>query len=217
MTLQLSERSTIILDLDDTIYPTKSIPNEVIQPVFNKLRSQLGEISEELFTAMKRELWHSPIDIVGAKYNFPLERFTSFYDDMEKLQLKGTGIKLFEDYRYVRSLPFRKYLVTTGLHKYQYAKIEALGIEEDFITIHIDDPRSQPRKGKLGIIKDIIASEALDPKEVWVIGDNPSSELSAGHELGCVVVQRASTSKPRYDQANLHINSFHELSTHTSI
>lgn len=206
------KESILILDMDDTIYSTKSIPSEIMDPVFKKLRGSLrAYIDEATFLHIKRDLWHLPIDEVSAKYNLPDHILDNFYVDIEKIIIPIGSIKPYDDYQFIKSLPFRKYLVTTGLELYQREKIRALGIAEDFVDIYIDDPRSQPRIGKVGIFRQIISDAQVDPSTIWVLGDNPHAEISAGSNLGCHTVQRLSPRKERSLDADVHVKSFYEL------
>jgi len=210
--LNITSASIMILDLDDTIYPTTSIPREVLDPVYDKLKSLLTDLmGQELFSKIKHDLWHMPIDIVCKKYNLPDNILDNFYDEIEQVDLNNTGIQVYQDYEFIKSLPHRKFLVTTGLEKFQYAKVKALNINDDFEEIHVDDPRAVPRIGKVGIISNIISKRHINPDSVWVIGDNPDSELKAGKELGCITVQRLNALKRKMADADIHMDSFHEL------
>jgi len=132
----------------------------------------------------------------------------TFYEKIALINYEHLDIKPFADYSNITAIKMDKILVTTGLSELQNAKIDALGIRNDFKEIHIDDPRSNPRIGKYGIFKNIIHSTGLDPKEIWVIGDNPDSEIKAANQLGIKTIQRNSKSKNKSEYANYHIDSF---------
>jgi len=85
------------------------------------------------------------------------------------------NIKAFEDYKVIKTFRKKKVLVTTGLRPLQLAKIKALGIENDFEEI--DDPRLIPRTHKIDIFAQILLNSGKKVEDIWVIGDNPESEI----------------------------------------
>ncbi|MEM9889028.1 MAG: HAD hydrolase-like protein [Bacteroidota bacterium] len=89
--------------------------------------------------------------------------------------------------------------------------VKALGIENDFDAIFIDDPRQTPRQHKMDIFKQILFETKKDPKEIYVIGDNPASEIKAGKQLGMKTIQRKSRHKKIAKFADYVIESFEEL------
>ena len=95
----------------------------------------------------------------------------------------------FKDYASVKEMDCRKFLVTTGITKLQQAKITALFNDEDFDEIIIDDPYKENRLGKKNIFSDIAYRYNLKPSQIWIIGDNPDSEIAAGNALGMNTVQ----------------------------
>lgn len=216
--MNITEASILIIDLDDTIYETRSIPSYLFDNTLRKLKSSLSSFAHSPpFEIIIKELWGQPIDEIASRHNIPEDIITAFHDDVKNIKIRRGDISPYDDYDFLKSINSKKILLTTGITEYQWSKIRALDISLDFEHIYVDDPRSNPRKGKKEIIQDIITNNSVYPTDVWVIGDNPNSELSAGHELGCVVVQRLSSSKPRYDLADLHINSFDGLSKHVSV
>lgn len=61
----------IIYDLDDTIFPTKSIPASTFQPVFNAIKhANNGFLTEKLLETALEDLWVKPMDIVAKEYGF---------------------------------------------------------------------------------------------------------------------------------------------------
>ena len=105
-----------------------------------------------------------------------------------------------------------KILVTTGLSELQNAKIDALGIRDDFTRIIIDDPRIEPRNTKYKIFQEILKSTNKSADQIWVIGDNPKSEIAAAYNLGMNTIQRKSNTKTRSKMAKYYVSNFSELS-----
>jgi len=174
----------IIIDLDDTIFKTSSMDPRIFDSAIEVLIDFYKSIDEVNTNQIVKELWQNPIDVVFQKYSTPDEITREFYLKISEINYRSLEIKPFEDYSYIGDIKMDKILVTTGLTELQNAKIDALGIRKDFNKIFIDDPRRKPRTNKFQIFNKIIDSEKLDPKQIWVIGDNPESEIMAAAKLG---------------------------------
>ncbi len=201
----------LILDLDDTIFETKSMSSDIFDEPISVLRSYYSQQPDNNTDYIINELWTNPIDYVLAKYDTPSSIVEDFYNKIVEIDYRGLDIQPHSDYQTIREIDLPKILVTTGLKELQWAKIKALGIEEDFLSIHIDDPRENPRRSKSVIFSQIIIESDLQPKDVIVIGDNPDSELRAGNDLGMTTVQRQSESKSRGKEVDYYIEDFGEL------
>ena len=202
----------LILDLDDTIFLTASIdPKTFDSAIFGIRKFCLHEpdLNPEKVIS---ELWQKPIDAVFDKYSIPSEIRNKFYKNLSELNYSELRIKPFNDYSEIRKNQMDKILVTTGLTELQNAKIDALGIRKDFSNIYIDDPRIKPRNTKFKIFAEILKTTNIDPEQIWVIGDNPKSEIEAAYRLGLNIIQRKSKTKMRSQMADYYISSFNELS-----
>ena len=175
----------LIIDLDDTIFPTKSMDPHLFDPAISVIENHYqsthsGISADEVIAA----LWVKPIDVVLAHYAVPGDVVEQFYGEIARVDYKQLVIKPYFDYEIIQSYSQPKVLVTTGLEELQLAKIKALGIEPDFQQLYIDDPRKNPRRTKKIIFQQVLAAASTRPRDIWVIGDNPDSELKAGKELG---------------------------------
>jgi len=201
----------LILDLDDTIFQTTSIQPEIFQPLVDIVENYCKKnFGIEKSKSVTEDLWHIPFDMVCKRYEIPSFIQDEFFEKMNTLnyQLK---ISTFKDYDELKSLDHRKVLVTTGFSKLQNAKIDALGIRSDFEKVFIDDPMDKNRIYKKGIFSNILKESGLDVRSVWVIGDNPESELKAGFELQLNTIQRLNKIQKQSSYAQFHIHSFSEL------
>jgi putative hydrolase of the HAD superfamily len=172
-------KRAIILDLDNTIYPVSSISANLFEKVYDLLEEHLpvGDIE-----AVKEDMGCRPYHLVADKFNFS--------DD-----LKAKGINIlknitydlpmqpFDDYHQVKSTQIKKFLVTTGFSKLQWSKVKMLGIEDDFIEIHIVDPEIS-NQTKKDVFADILKRHNYTAADVLVTGDDPESEIKAATELG---------------------------------
>ncbi len=202
----------LILDLDDTIFETKSMNPRIFDSAITVIekyygQNNLGVKPKEIIA----ELWSFPIDVVFEKYNTPESVSGDFYKKIGEIDFQELAIKTFDDYSEIKRFGKQKILVTTGLKELQLAKIKALDIEDDFDRIYIDDPRLIPRKHKIDIFRQILLESNKEAQEIWVIGDNPESEIKSGKDLGMKTIQRKSKSKDFSEFADFKIESFEEL------
>lgn len=201
----------LILDLDNTIFETKTIRPEIFQPVMDLIENYYQSKNEnQIVQQIIQKLWTSPMDEVFEKFNTPEKIKQQAYKKINELDYK-LEITTYDDYEVLKSIPLKKILVTTGYEKLQFAKIKALNIKSDFIEIIIDDPLSSNRKYKLGIFKEILEKEKLKAEQVWVIGDSADNEIKAGKTLGMNTIQRVTTGVEKSTFADFGIISFHEL------
>jgi putative hydrolase of the HAD superfamily len=198
----------LILDLDDTIFETNSMDMSIFDPARKVIEeytvNHYGQIESDNII---NEIKQLPFDTVANKYNFPIERRNRFYYTIQNIPY-NLNLSVFSDYSFLQQIDCDKYLVTTGMTNLQTAKIKALSIHADFQEIYIDDPFDTKRKFKKGIFQEIV--KKTDNKEVWVIGDNPESELLAGKELGLKTIQRLKNNKKSI-HADYEIRAFDEL------
>lgn len=129
----------IILDLDDTIFQTKSMDYNIFEPFFNDLIYRLkSSFDKVIIENIINDLWEKPIDSVIKKYKIPQELILESLKILDELNI-DLKISPFPDYKYLKEILMPKFLVTTGITSLQKAKIEALNIENDFTEIIIND------------------------------------------------------------------------------
>ncbi len=186
----------LILDLDNTIFLTKSIDKSVISPFFKALKSANDVLGESDLEKCKQALWETPFFEVSRQYNFSKSMIAAGLRALNEIP-DGLKIKPYQDYDYLKTLTINKYLVTSGVASVQWNKIRSLKIEKDFQEIFIDDP-FVAMGGKVKLFERILEKYSHDPGELLVIGDNPVSEISAGKALGIktVLIDRRSRYEP---------------------
>tara|TARA_B110001450_G_C17481931_1_gene424587 strand:- start:168 stop:800 length:633 start_codon:yes stop_codon:yes gene_type:complete len=203
----------LIFDLDDTLFETKSISKKSVKSIFDKFESLLiKKFGEEMTEKIVPELWKFPFDFVAQKYKFTNNLNSEFARLVNEYEYQ-LNIKTFEDFGVVQNLKHEKILVTTGFLKLQNAKIRDLGIEEEFSEIYIDDILDPKRIHKKGIFKNILIERKINPKLIYVIGDNPNSELKAGFELKLNTIQVSKFGQEKSEYAKYCITDFNELIT----
>lgn len=202
----------IILDLDDTIFQTKSMDAKVFEVFFEHLSFNLkSTFNQETINAIINDLWSNTWDSVINKYNISREIILNSINVLSDFELK-LNITTYPDYHFIKNLSVQKYLVTTSLTSLQKSKIKALNIEYDFDKIVINDTFIE-NKTKLDIFKDLVVEYNLVPEKTFVIGDNSESEIKAGNELNMITIQILREGVQRGNNAKHFINSFEELSS----
>ena len=128
---------------------------------------------------------------------------------LNKLNIK-LEISPYQDYIYLRKLPFPKFLITTGFTNIHNAKINALSLRNDFADIIINDT-SIDGKNKKDLFHELVQKYNLIPESCYVIGDNPDSEIAAGTSLNMITVQILRDGAKKGTNAKYYIKSFQEL------
>lgn len=172
-------KSVLIFDLDNTIYPVSSISKKLFKTLFAVIEDS-GEYEGD-FEAIKLEIQRTPFQKVASAFSFSGQllkecmqvHINLTYDD---------PMQYFPDYELVRQLPQTKFLVTSGFSKLQHSKIDNLGIRNDFEEIVILDLQ-QTNDTKKDIFKRLLAKYKLPKQEVLIVGDDIKSEIQAGEEL----------------------------------
>lgn len=172
----------LILDLDDTIFPTASIDPLIVKPFFDSLEEHNDVLEPEVMAGAKADLWRKPFYVVASEYGFSEKMIQRSLEVLNKLDFV-LKIRPYEDYPELKALKQDKFLVTTGFTRLQHAKIEGLGIASDFKEILVDDP-SILAGGKERVFQLIMENHNYLPEELLVIGDNPDSEIQAAKTLG---------------------------------
>ncbi len=201
----------LIFDLDDTLFETKSIGKKAVKPIFDQFGPLLiQKFGKELTAQIVPELWKYPFDFVAQKHKFDAHQSAEFARLVNAHEYE-LNIQTFDDFSIIENLPQEKILVTTGFSKLQHAKIDSLGIKEQFSEIYIDDILDPKRIFKKGIFQQIFLERKLDPTLIYIIGDNPNSELKAGFELDLHTIQVSKFGQERSAFANYCISDFSDL------
>lgn len=173
--------SVLFVDLDDTIFPTRSIPPEVFEPLFESLNEVPHDFSEKQMRVIKEDLWKFTFHEVAEKYGFSGAMRKHYQDRLKTLPLHF-DITVYPDYPALVELKIPMILVTSGTTRVQQQKVDALGIRGDFTSVHIDDRNLQPG-GKKRIFEALAREHQIASNQILVIGDNVLSEIKAAREL----------------------------------
>jgi len=168
------------MDLDNTIYPVSSIGDKLFKTLFD-LISESGEFAGD-FNQIKAEIMRRPFQFVAEDFSFSKK----LKSDCLNLFLELTydeSMEPYDDYKYVRKIQCRKFLVTTGFAVLQHSKIFHLNIKDDFEGIFIIDPVHSDLTKK-AIFRKILTDNGLKREEVLVVGDDLNNEIKAAKDLG---------------------------------
>ena len=172
-------KTTLFIDLDNTIYPVSSIGDALFQPVLELIGNEPSLIDN--MEAIKMDMMRRPFQKVAKDFNFSKSLMQEVLDQLAETVCIGP-MQTFDDYDQLRSLSQIKFLITTGFTKMQRSKVHLLQIEDDFKEIHIVDPQ-QSRRTKKDVFLDLMNRYELSKGSILVIGDDPNSELKAASEL----------------------------------
>ncbi|WP_299288118.1 HAD family hydrolase [uncultured Mucilaginibacter sp.] len=171
-------KKALIFDLDDTIYPSKSVADKMFAELYALIQKH---VSEDVYEKVKEDILTSPFQKVADRYKFSKELKQKGMKLSEEMEYHEP-IKTFDDYSFIKDLNIDKFLVTAGYTKLQKSKIKQLGIEKDFKEIFISDP-AKTGGSKTEVFESILNKYHYQPSEVLVIGDNPEAEITAAKEL----------------------------------
>lgn len=199
----------LILDLDNTIFPTESITPELFESLHKLLDEHKDEFGEDKLPEIKKLMAKKAWQKIADQFGFS-EKLTTEGSDILRESTYDKPIQPFEDYQEVKSLSHDKFLVTMGFTKMQQSKVRMLNLDSDFKDISINDPE-KTEGTKKEIFEDILKKYNYQPNEVLVIGDDPESEIEAGEALGIPTVLYDKQNEFNDSQADHHIHDFSEL------
>jgi len=113
-------KKAIIIDLDNTIYPVSSIGNKLFKTLFSIIYKS-GEYSGD-FNEIKSEIMRRPFQFVADEFLFSDSLKSDGISHLSELTYED-NMRPFEDYIFFRTMPSKKFLVTTGFPKMQQSKI----------------------------------------------------------------------------------------------
>lgn len=199
----------LIVDLDNTIYPVKSISDDLFAAFFKLIDDHAGELGTYVVNEAKEEMTRVSFQKVAKKYDFS-EELTEKGIQFLKEAILTKSMFAYDDYKHIQNLTIDRFLVTTGFVKMQNSKVNMLGICNDFKNVYIVDP-STSSKTKKDIFEQIIADYHYKPNEVLIVGDDPESEIKFAKLAGLKTVLYDPTGKYQPSEADYHIKNHAEL------
>ncbi|MFY0574424.1 HAD family hydrolase [Cystobacter fuscus] len=199
----------VLYDLDDTLFPARSVPEEAARPLLTALREALegsGELKAARIADIMDQLWDRPLDEIAGLHGLSAEVLVRLGRLFAEFRL-SCELKPYPDIQIIEQVPGLRLLVTTGFRRLQESKIECLGIAHYFDRIMVDALDEPERRGKQAIFRELLETYQLRPGEVVVLGDNPHSEIEAGNTLGIPTVQILRGRKQAAASASFHVEN----------
>ncbi len=173
---------TLIIDLDNTIYPVASTSGVLFKPMFDLIARPEFELSAGTIEAAKKDIQRTPFHKVAVMHHFPEELARQGSELLRNMEYQGE-MEVYDDYSYIKSLPARRFLLTAGYTKLQMSKLACPGITDDFEELFIVDP-DLTSETKKEVMQRIIGKYRLRKEDILVIGDDLESEIKGARELG---------------------------------
>ena len=216
-----------IFDLDDTLFDcTGSLVRASRRRAARELVDAGLPLSVEETVVLQEDLasTHGPhflvFDEIGRRYGLEEEALRKAYRAYNREEV-GSNICPFPDtvptLRTLRQEGVTRILLTMGYHPRQRAKIQKLGLEQEFDDILINDVDRGVAMTEC--LRYLLNKHNLNPGEVMVVGDRPSEEIRCGNELGMVTAQmlhgRFSETEPRdeFEVPHYRINRLFQVPT----
>jgi FMN phosphatase YigB (HAD superfamily) len=198
----------VVFDLDDTLYDCTGTLLEASRRRAAAVLVEAGlPMSEEEAFALQKELadTYGPhflvFDEIARRHSLSNDDIDNAYRAYNSDEVGD--IALFPDVartlRFLRSRGVRCFLLTSGVHRRQAAKIEKLGLQDAFDDIVINDVDRGDLMSEC--FRYLLDRHRLRPQEVLVVGDRPQEEIRIGKDLGATTAQmlhgRFSSFEPR--------------------
>jgi FMN phosphatase YigB (HAD superfamily) len=201
----------IIYDLDETILPASAVPDETFDSLFDALRkANKGTVPDDKLEEALEAMRRISVDVVAKDFGFTEEMNQAAKDALQNTKYQF-DLSPYEDFPTLKLIPGKRYLVTTGVPNLQQAKVDALFKAGDFTEIFIDDIYLEHRLGKKKIFEQIAEKTGLPANNIWIVGDNPDSEIKAGNELGMNTVHIARPGVEPAKEAKYQVYNMDEL------
>jgi len=216
----------VIFDLDDTLFDcTGTLVAASRRRAARALMAAGLPLSEDEAFALQNQLARERgprflvFDEIVKRYGLPHEAVDAAYHAYNSEEVED--IRAFSDViptlRFLKRQGFLCFLLTTGLHRRQAAKIKKLALEPEFDEILINDQERGVLPGEC--MRYLLERYGLRPDEVLVVGDRLQAEIRAGKELGTATAQvlhgKFSTVPPRdrFETPDYRINRIFQVPT----
>lgn len=174
-----SQIKGIIFDLDDTLYSEKEYVRSGYKAVSDYLGGRYEEklwqffeagrpAIDELLKELDRENEKAEVLKVYHSHKPDIHRYPGVTEMIEELKAKGIKVGI----------------ITDGRPEGQRNKLEALGLEVDDVIITDELGGTQFRKPCDIAFRIMMTRWRLNPADIVYVGDNPTKDFQAPHQLG---------------------------------
>ncbi len=166
--------------LDNTLYSVPEYGDRMFKQLFSIIEES-GDYKGDL-QEIKDQMMRVPIQKVAKNFSFGQELKEKALEHLRQLTY-DEPITPFKDYELIRQLPGDGFIVTMGFEKFQGSKIKAMKIEQDYKEVFVVLSNTTD-KIKRDLFEEIISKYGYATSDVFIIGDDPDSEVLAAQELG---------------------------------
>ncbi|MEF8788186.1 MAG: uridine diphosphate-N-acetylglucosamine-binding protein YvcK [Planctomycetota bacterium] len=216
----------IIFDLDDTLFDCSGMLVQAARRRAARALVECGlpmEVDEAIELQEDLAKHHGPcflvFDEIGRRYDLGKEALDAAYQAYNADEVMD--IEPFPDaistLRELREQGRRCLLLTSGNYHRQQAKIQKLGIGDEFDDILVND---QDRGATLDdCMEYMLERNGLDPNRCAVVGDRPDQEIRIGNRLGLTTIRmmqgRFRSAEPRVslEKADYRVNHLFQVPT----
>lgn len=200
-------KKAYIFDLDNTLYSVPDYGDRMFKQLFGIIEES-GDYKGDL-QEIKDEMMRVPMQKVAENFSFGEELKGKALEHLRQLTY-NEPITPFPGYELIRDLPGDRFIVTMGFEKFQWSKIKSMKIEQDYKEIFVVDPDTTD-KIKRDLFEEIISKYSYATSDVFIIGDDPDSEVLAAQELGAHPILFDVGDGHKARQGVTKVNSFKEL------
>ena len=226
---RLSQPEAIVFDTDNTLYPYEPAHAAAMDAVKAKATQRLGGLSEDFLEAyvsarasVKSRLgstasshsrllyFHSALERLGLKTNLllSLELEQSYWSAFLNAAVLFPGV--IDVFHEAKRQKIKLAIVTDLTAQIQFRKLiyfNIYGFFDGVVTseeVGVDKP--DPRAFSLVLEK----LEVSNPGSVWMVGDNPISDISGALNQGMIAIQKTHYGVRRYSGTSANYFSFFE-------
>ncbi|MBZ9624570.1 HAD-IA family hydrolase [Clostridium sp. FP2] len=178
----------VIFDLDDTLYKEKDFVigsfSEVCRYLSEKYHLNYDEVLYKTIEILEQQGRGAIFNILCEFYSLKenIDTLVNLYRDAKP------SIKLYNDGEFILNILSGKYklgLITDGMAKVQWNKIEALDIKKYFQKIIVTDDYGRDFwKPHRFAYDEMLRNFKCSPNEAVYIGDNPNKDFIGAREVG---------------------------------
>ena len=201
-------------DLDNTLYDTTTIAQDLLAPAIAAVRSANAGpdgIPADVLEAAIQSARRLGFLQVAERYGIPVSLRAVWREVYQGLRVT-TRLSPYPDVLpFLQTLACTRVLLTTGFRGVQESKIAALGIAHLFHAIYIDTLDQGAGPGKQRLLQEMLERHGCQPRELLVVGDSAENEIAAGNALGVITVQILRPGIVYADTAQYHVTTLAEL------
>lgn len=202
--------STLLIDLDDTVYPyTSGLWDQIRDRIGLYMFERMGFSKEEI-PELRRSLYHQyGTTLRGLKIHYQVDEldFLQYVHDLPLDQFLQPDLELKN---ILQAFPQRRVIFTNADHHHARRVLNQLGLQDvfsDIVDILAISPFCKPMPEAFE--RAMVFSGEKDPTKIVFVDDSPAN-LNTARQLGLYTVQ-VGRGEPVCETSHVHIERLHEL------